>query len=46
MLGSQDPKVLAVFWEKVFGRPADMVQDKFCEWSIGNCFQLMTPWNQ
>lgn len=41
MLGSKDPKVLATFWEKVLGKPADMVQDNWYGWSVGNCFLSM-----
>lgn len=36
MLGSQNPKVLAEFYEKVFDRPADMVEGGFFGWYVGS----------
>ena len=40
MIGTQRPKVLAAFYEKVFGKPADMVEDEsgFYGWQVGSAF--------
>jgi predicted enzyme related to lactoylglutathione lyase len=37
MIGTKQPKVLAAFYEKVFGKPADMVDDQngFFGWQAG-----------
>lgn len=32
------PKVLAKFYEKVFGRPADMVEANWYGWQIGSAY--------
>jgi predicted enzyme related to lactoylglutathione lyase len=37
MLGTTHPKVLAEFYEKVFGRPADMGDGEWYMWQAGNC---------
>ncbi len=36
MIGTMQPKVLAAFYEKVFGRPADMVEDTWYTWGADN----------
>lgn len=38
MLGSENPKTLAEFYEKVIGRPADMVDGDWHGWSVGHAF--------
>lgn len=38
MIGSMQPQVLADFYEKVLGRPADMVDGGWYGWKAGNCF--------
>jgi predicted enzyme related to lactoylglutathione lyase len=38
MVGSSQPKVLAEFYEKVFGKAADMSQDEWWGWQVGSCF--------
>ena len=40
MIGTKQPKVLAAFYEKVFGKPADMVDNEngFYGWQVGNGF--------
>jgi predicted enzyme related to lactoylglutathione lyase len=38
MVGTMQPKVMADFYEKVFGRPADMSEGNWHGWSVGNCF--------
>ncbi len=38
MLGSMQPQVMAEFYQKVFGRPADMVEGDFHGWSVGKGF--------
>ncbi|MEK6751876.1 MAG: VOC family protein [Chloroflexota bacterium] len=40
MLGSMQPLVLAAFYEKVFGKPADMADQEngFWGWQVGNGF--------
>ncbi len=35
MLGTSQPKVLGEFYEKVFGRPADMMEDGWYMWQVG-----------
>ncbi len=37
MIGTAQPKVLAEFYQKVFGRPADMVEGEWSMWQAGNC---------
>ena len=37
MIGSEQPKVLAEFYEKVLGKP-DMVEDGWYSWKIGNSY--------
>lgn len=37
MVGTSQPKVLAAFYEQVFGRPADMVEGEWYMWQAGNC---------
>jgi len=38
MIGTKQPKVLATFYEKVLGKPADMVDDEngFFGWQVGS----------
>ena len=36
MIGSAQPKVLAAFYEKVFGRAADMVEGDWFMWQAGS----------
>ncbi len=36
MIGSPQPKVLAEFYEKVFGKPADWVDAGWYGWQVGN----------
>lgn len=38
MIGSHQPQVLADFYEKVFGKKADMIEGDWHGWSVGNCF--------
>jgi predicted enzyme related to lactoylglutathione lyase len=38
LLGTAQPKVLAEFYAKVFGRPADMNDGGYFGWQVGNCF--------
>ena len=38
MVGSMQPKVMADFYEKVFGRPADMTEGNWYGWSVGSSF--------
>ena len=37
MIGSAQPKALAEFYQKVFGRPADMTEGEWHMWQVGNC---------
>jgi predicted enzyme related to lactoylglutathione lyase len=37
MIGTAQPGVLGEFYEKVFGRPADMHEDGWYMWQAGNC---------
>lgn len=38
LMGTSQPKVLAEFYEKVFGRPADMSEGGYFGWQAGNGF--------
>jgi len=38
MLGSMQPKVMAGFYEKVFGKKPDMAEEKWYGWQIGSTF--------
>jgi predicted enzyme related to lactoylglutathione lyase len=37
MIGTSQPKILGDFYEKVFGRPADMNEDGWYMWQAGGC---------
>lgn len=37
MIGTDQPRVLAEFYQKFFGRPADMVEGEWYMWQAGNC---------
>ncbi len=40
MIGTKQPKVLAAFYEKVLGKPADMADEKlgFYGWQVGGSY--------
>ena len=38
MLGTQQPQVLAAFYEKIIGRPAEMVDGSWSGWQVGSSF--------
>jgi predicted enzyme related to lactoylglutathione lyase len=38
MIGTARPDVLAAFYEKVLGRPADMHDGGYYGWQVGSCF--------
>ena len=40
MIGTKQPQALATFYEKVFGKPAEMVDSEngFFGWQLGNAF--------
>ena len=38
LIGTAQPQVLAEFYAKVFGRPADMVEGPYYGWQVGSCF--------
>ena len=38
MVGTMQPKEMAEFYEKVFGRKADMVEGNWHGWSVGSTF--------
>lgn len=40
MLGTKQPKILAAFYEKVLGKPADMADDEngFYGWQVGDAY--------
>jgi predicted enzyme related to lactoylglutathione lyase len=38
MVGSTQPRVMAEFYEKVFARSADMVEEDGYGWQVGNTF--------
>lgn len=37
MIGTAQPAALGKFYETVFGRPADMMEDGWYMWQAGNC---------
>lgn len=37
MIGTSQPDVLGAFYEKVFGRPADMTEGSWHMWQAGSC---------
>ncbi len=38
MIGTSQPKVLAEFYQKFFGRAADMSDGDWAGWQVGSCF--------
>ncbi len=38
MIGTKQPQVLATFYEKMIGKPADMVDSGFFGWQVGSGF--------
>ena len=38
MIGTQNIQTMAAFYEKVFGRPGDMVEGSWHGWSVGSAF--------
>ncbi|HEX2994932.1 MAG TPA: VOC family protein [Anaerolineales bacterium] len=40
MIGTKQPKALATFYEKVLGKPADMIDNEngFFGWQVGNSY--------
>jgi predicted enzyme related to lactoylglutathione lyase len=38
LIGTAQPTVLAEFYEKVLGRPADMSEGGYYGWQVGHCF--------
>lgn len=38
MVGSMQPKVMAEFYEKVFGKKPDMAEENWAGWTIGSTF--------
>ena len=38
MVGTMQPKVMAEFYEKVFGKKPDMSEEKWYGWTVGSCF--------
>jgi predicted enzyme related to lactoylglutathione lyase len=48
MIGTKQPKVLAAFYEKVLGKPADMVDDKngFFGWQAGKAYLAILDHSQ
>ncbi len=38
MIGSKKPQVMAEFYQKVFGRKADMIDGDWHGWAVGNGF--------
>ena len=41
MIGSDRPSVLALFYEKVFMKPADLSDDNWYKWRVGNAFMMI-----
>jgi predicted enzyme related to lactoylglutathione lyase len=38
MIGTMQPKVMAQFYEKVFGKKPDMVEGEWSGWMVGSAF--------
>lgn len=38
MVGTKQPKVMAEFYEKVFGKVPDMKEENWSGWIVGSCF--------
>jgi predicted enzyme related to lactoylglutathione lyase len=40
MIGTKQPKALATFYEKILGKPAEMVDQEngFFGWQVGSCY--------
>lgn len=38
MIGTRQPNVLAEFYQKVLGKPADMAEGNWYGWQVGSCF--------
>ena len=38
MLGTMQPKVMADFYEKIFGKKPDMVEGQWSGWQVGSSF--------
>ena len=38
MIGTMQPEEMAAFYEKIFGRKADMVEGKWHGWKVGDSF--------
>src|SRR5260221_880191 len=38
MVGTMQVKPMALFYEKVFGKSADMVEGEWYGWLVGSCF--------
>jgi predicted enzyme related to lactoylglutathione lyase len=41
MVGTSQVKALAAFYEKVFGRPADMADEPYYGWQVGSTFLMV-----
>ena len=38
MVGSPQPQIMAEFYEKIFGKKADMIDGEWHGWMVGSCF--------
>lgn len=43
LIGSEQPDVLAGFYAKVFGKPADFADGGYSGWQVGNAFVTIGP---
>ena len=43
LVGSTQPDVLAAFYSKVFGRPADFAEGGYSGWQVGSAFVTVGP---
>jgi predicted enzyme related to lactoylglutathione lyase len=43
LIGSEQPDVLAAFYAKVFGKPADFADAGYSGWQIGSAFLTVGP---
>lgn len=43
MIGSENSKILGEFYEKVFGKKADMADGEWFGWQVGNAFFSVGP---
>jgi predicted enzyme related to lactoylglutathione lyase len=46
LIGSSQPEALAAFYQKVFGKPADVSDSGYSGWQVGSAFLTVGPHSQ